>query len=605
MIIQSLTTLYERLAASEDPDRRLPEPGWKENEISFVIDLAADGTPVNLVPLRVPQEKGRPRAPMRAVPLEAKRTGKIAEEPEEKDCWKASLFWDNPRYALGIASGDDTKSLRDAAVCHGLFRFRHEKFARDAGAAVAADAGMRAVLNFLAKEPLSALAKGDPAWVKDIREAGGNIAFRLDGDTDLICRRPAIRAAISAAAVADQDAGQASTGQCLVTGQMTRIARLHPSIQGVAGAQTSGANVVSFNLPAFESYGLAQGENAPVGTYAAFAYTTALNALLRANSRFRARAGNTTVVFWAGQETPNEAAVCDLMAAVAEDRPDGGIEVVDAIYRAPGAGHFPPIDDPTAFFILGLSAESKSRLTVRFFHQGTVAEASRTIKCWFDQLDIMPKGPLSLTRLRRALSVLGDLKNTPPLLEAELTHAAYTGAPLPQRVLGEALTRCAAEQGPTRERAALIKAFLIRNLNREITVELDPDETHPAYRLGRLFAVLENIQRTAVRPKRTIRDSYWGSAAATPAAVFPQLLDLAMSHLGKIKQDRPGLAYWFEEQIGEITNETKFPRSLKTHHSFEEQGRFAIGYWQQRFKPKPEKIAAEEVAALEQEGETT
>jgi len=603
MIIQSLTALYERLAASVNPEQRLPEPGWKENEISFVIDLAQDGTPVNVLPLRTPQERGRPRGRPSVVPQEAKRPGKIADKPEEKDCWKASLFWDNPRYALGLPSGEDAKSLREAHVCQGLFRLRHEKFAREAGQAIATDEGMCALLAFLARGPLTALTNLDPTWREEITEAGGNVAFKLDGDTELICRRPAIRAAISAAAVPDQDSDR---GQCLVTGQTTRIARLHPSIQGVAGAQTSGANIVSFNLPAFESYGLTQGENAPVGVYAAFTYTTALNWLLGTSSRFRARAGNTTVVFWAGQGTPNEAVICDLMAAVAEDRPDSGTAVVDAVYRAPQTGYFPPIEDPTPFFVLGLSAESKSRLTVRFFHQGTIAEASRTIKRWFDELDIVPEGaPLSLTRLRRALSVLGDLKNTPPLLEAELAHAAYTGAPLPQRVLGEALARSAAEQGPTRERTALIKAFLIRNLKREITVELDPDETHPAYRLGRLFSILENIQRTAVKPKRTIRDSYWGSAAATPAVVFPQLLDLAMSHLGKIKQDRAPLAHWFEAQIGEIVDETKFPRSLKAHHSFEEQGRFAIGYWQQRFKPKPEKVAAEEAAALEEEGETT
>ena len=604
MIIQRLTSLYERFAGSEDPEQRLPEPGWKEIEIAFVIDLTPDGRATNIVPLRQSQEKGRPRAPLRIVPQEAKRPGKIPDTATEKDCWKASLFWDSPRYALGVASGADAKSLRDAEVCHGLFKLRHEKFARESGDAVAADAGMRACLAFLANGASNALEHGGPMWLKDISELGGNVAFRLDNDDDLICRRPAIREAISAAALVDADNNGDAVGQCLVTGQTTRIARLHPSIQGVNGAQSSGANIVSFNLPAFESYGLTQGANAPVGVYAAFAYTTVLNTLLRQNSSFRARAGATTVAFWAGKETPNEAALCAVMTELAEDNPGHNTELVERLYKAPLTG-VPPMEDPTPFFILGLSAESKSRLTVRFFHEGTIAKAGQTIVRWFDQLKIAPEGPpLSLIRLRRALSVRGDLKNTPPLLEAELAHAAYTGVPLPQRVLGEVLARCAAEQGPTHERVALIKAFLIRNLGREISVTLDPEEVHPAYRLGRLFAILENIQRTAVKPKRTIRDSYWGSAAATPAAVFPQLLDLATSHLGKIKQDRAPLAYWFEERIGEVLDERTFPRMFKAHHSFEEQGRFAIGYWQQRYKPKPEKIAAEEAAALEEAGET-
>ena len=60
---------------------------------------------------------------------------------------------------------------------------------------------------------------------------------------------------------------------CLVTGSTGPTERLHTAIKGVWGAQTSGANIVSFNLDAFTSYGKSQGANAPVGKSAAFAYT--------------------------------------------------------------------------------------------------------------------------------------------------------------------------------------------------------------------------------------------------------------------------------------------------------------------------------------------
>jgi CRISPR-associated protein Csd1 len=574
MIIQSLVALYERLAGSDDP---LPEPGWKENEIAFVINLNHDGNPTNVLPLRTPRQRGRARAPLRLVPQEVKRTGKIPETATDANCWQASLFWDAPSWALGLPKSDDAKARQEAMVRHDQFRLRHAKFAREADAEVAGDPGMRAVLHFLDRGAAHALPAEHAA---EIQASGGNVAFRLDGDQELICRRAPIRAAISAAALAGSDD---ATGQCLVTGRLAPIARLHPSIQGVAGAQSSGANIVSFNLPAFESYGLDQGNNAPVSQYAAFAYTTALNYLLRHGSPFRARAGATTVVFWTGKQTPNEEVVCSLMAAVAEDDPWQNTTLVERLEKSPVTGVPPELDDDTPFYILGLSAESRSRLTVRFFHAGTIGEAGRLVKRWFDQLRIAPEGgrPLSMIALRRAIAVQGDLKNAPPLLEAELLRAAYTGTPLPQRVLGEVLVRCAAED-ITRERAALIKAFLMRNERRDLTVALDPDEADPAYRLGRLFAVLEWVQQAATDAKAGIGERYWGAASTTPAYTFPELLKLAMFHLTKLDDGtgwQPGFAANRREDIRAIIG--GLPPHLPHRLELVDQGSFAIGYWHQ------------------------
>ena len=73
-----------------------------------------------------------------------------------------------------------------------------------------------------------------------------------------------------------QQTENTNDGICLATGEKTEIARIHRGIKGVPGAQTSGAALVSFNAPAFESYGKEQSYNAPVGKNAEFAYTTAL-----------------------------------------------------------------------------------------------------------------------------------------------------------------------------------------------------------------------------------------------------------------------------------------------------------------------------------------
>ena len=65
-----------------------------------------------------------------------------------------------------------------------------------------------------------------------------------------------------------------------MTGEVGPVEKIHPAIKNVAGAQATGAALVSFNAPAFCSYGKEQNLNAPTGKYAAFAYTAALNHLL-------------------------------------------------------------------------------------------------------------------------------------------------------------------------------------------------------------------------------------------------------------------------------------------------------------------------------------
>jgi CRISPR-associated protein Csd1 len=258
---------------------------------------------------------------------------------------------------------------------------------------------------------------------------------------------------------------------------------------------------------------------------------------------------------------------------------------LQALYAAPVRGARPCTEDDTPFLILGLSAESKSRLTVRFFHQGTIKEAAGNIVVWHEALRLAPGDgpPLSIHVLLRGLAVRGEVDNAPALLGAELLKCAYTGIAFPQRVLAEALVRCAAERGPTRERAALIKAFLIRNCRRRVPVELDSDEADTAYRLGRLFAVLEWVQEHAVNAKAGIAERYWGSASTTPAFVFADLLNLTVHHLAKLDDTQPGFATNRRKEIEAIVaRPAPLPAKLPTRLELVDQGSFALGYWQQR-----------------------
>lgn len=442
--------------------------------------------------------------------------------------------------------------------------------------------------------PDTSVLRASPLWA-EVVETNAVLGLRLNGDHfELVCQRPAVVRAAAGAAAAD---AAAPDGMCLVDGTPAPLARVHPAIKGVWHAQTSGANVVSFNLPAFNSYGKEQGANAPIGERAVFAYTTALNALLDRDSRNRVQVGDASTVFWAdtGSDTPSrfdsEFTLADFFGE-ARDNPDRGREAVQALYQMVRSGRVAVEEGHTRFFVLGL-APNAARISVRFWLPGVpFAElAPRIVRHFEDlrvvrRLDAEPEHP-SLFRLLSSLALQGKLDNVPPRLAGEWMRAILEGLPYPRTLLNAAVVRCKAERDVTTLRAAVLKAWLNREYRRTHP-ELDPDhqqfkesldmtQTDPAYRLGCLFAVLERIQQLA-QPgiNATIRDRYYGAASTTPVAVFTTLLRLKNAHLKKLP-DRQ--AAHFERLIGEIVEPLQqFP----PHLSLAEQGLFALGYYHQR-----------------------
>jgi CRISPR-associated protein Csd1 len=167
--------------------------------------------------------------------------------------------------------------------------------------------------------------------------------------------------------------------------------------------------------------------------------------------------------------------------------------------------------------------------------------------------------------------------------------AILTGGSYPQTLLASAIRRCRAEQDVTYPRAALIKAFLIREsrLNdnnkseKEVGMSLDTTNTNPGYLLGRLFAVLEKTQESASPGiNTTIRDRFYGAASGTPVAVFPHLLKLKVHHIAKL--ENRGQAVNLEKLIGEIMEKVVAEKAFPAHLSLHDQGCFAVGYYHQR-----------------------
>lgn len=566
MILQALYDYYQRKCASADPAERLPAYGLEEKEIPFVLEITADGELVQLRDTR--SQDGKKKVGRRyLVPQGVKRASGIA----------ANLLWDNVEYALGI----DTRGKADRVVeQHAAFLARIAALPESAQS----DAGLKAVLAYLDKIDPERLAQ-EPAFA-EAKESNALLSFKLHGEPQLVCQRPAVASAAMAACDPADDVPKA---WCLVTGQPAETERLHTAIKGVWGAQTSGANIVSFNLDAFGSYAKSQGENAPVGKPAAFAYTTALNHLLAKGSRNRFQVGDASTVCWAEQQGEAVSEYDSLLADIFghHDDPDAGVKAVTTLFDSVHSGRFDGAEGKSRYFVLGL-APNAARISVRFFHTMTLVELAPRILQHFQDLQLAhgPHDPdyPSLFRLLTACAAQGKADNIPPNLGGAIVDAilADPDAPYPSLWLNAAVNRCRAEREVNYHRAAAIKACLNRSIRRhpqekEFQPMLDLDNTSAAYRLGRLFAVLEKIQEEASPGlNATIRDRYYGAASSTPVAVFTTLLRLKNAHLKKLSQGR---SVSFEKLLGEVLSAvTDFP----AHLTLANQGRFALGYYHQR-----------------------
>lgn len=563
MILQALHDYYQRKCAAPDPAGRLPAYGLEEKEIPFILEITPAGELVQLRDTRTPD--GKKKVGRRyLVPQGVKKTSGVA----------ANLLWDSLEYVVGV----DTRGKPErVAEQHAAFRIRITELPESAQA----DPGLLAVSRFLDRLDVAVLEQ-EPAFA-EAKEANALVSFQLHGDTELICQRATVRAA----AMANVDRGQNGTpsARCLITGEAGDPERLHASIKGVWGAQTSGANIVSFNLDAFNSYAKSQGDNAPVGKSAAFAYTTALNHLLAKGSRNRFQVGDASTVCWAEQDTEFDPVMAEIFGQ--HDDPDEGIQAVATLFDAVKSGRFDGTEGSIRYFVLGL-APNAARISVRFFHNLTLAELAPRILQHFKDLAVArgPKDPEypSLFRLLTACAVQGKADNVPPNLGGGILDAILAGpdAPYPSLWLNAAVNRCRAERNVGYFRAAAIKACLNRTIRRnqnekEFLPMLDPSNTHVAYRLGRLFAALEKIQEEASPGlNATIRDRYYGAASSTPVTVFTTLLRLKNAHLKKLVAGR---VVQFERLLGDILGEVaNFP----AHLPLPDQGRFALGYYHQR-----------------------
>ena len=554
MILQSLVQYYETL----EQKGKISSPGWCTAKVSFALELSGEGKLKRVIPLKVEKERGK------KIVLEP-QSMKVPQMVTRSSGVASNFLCDNSSYLLGI---DNKGKPERSKECFQCAKEKHIKILQGVGSRTA-----KAIIQYF--ETWNPETAQDESVLSEVLEeimAGANLVFYVDNeyaqlDGSIISAWEAYRA--------DTSAGP--EGICLVTGKKTGISRIHGTIKGVQGAQSSGAALVSFNAPAFESYGKEQSYNAPVGEYAAYAYTTALNHLL-ADKKHVTTIGDVTIVYWS--EDGNE--VCqNVFSGVAEPTIEN-FEIVDGVFKKLEAGKV---------------------------IQDSFGNILRHIKEHYDRMEIVRPAKDSIQYLgvwRMLMETVNKKsrdKKPAPNMAGAVYRSIISGDRYPNSLYMAVLGRIRAEQDDgdngiykiTRGRAAIIKAFLLRNgtCDKEVlTVGLNENSKNVAYTLGREFAVLEAVQQEA-NPgiNATIKDRYFNAACATPASIFPILFKLKNSHIRKM--NNKGKEIYYEKILVELQNiiveacegVPSYPKRL----SLEEQGIFNLGYYcqtQKRFEKK-------------------
>lgn len=576
MILQALVDYYETLSASG----KIARPGWGPVKTSLALELTKTGEISQVILLKEEVEKGEKKVLVPKIfdlPAQVKRTVGVA----------ANFLCDNSRYIFGFDdNGKPMRSLECFASCKAL----HEKVLDGVGSSAA-----KAVLVFFQNW------KPEKAWehpaLQDYMDellAGGNLIFRYDGQ--FVHEDPAIRQAWQE--YYDQ-IGDGPDMVCLVTGNTGSVENIHPSVKGVQGAQSSGAALVSFNAPAFCSYGKEQNLNAPTSKYAAFAYTSALNYLI-ASPEYRSRVGDTTVLFWAKNGNPEYSSIFNwgIFGGTAPYNERELHTMIQDLCKGQAVTYEETLLDPDMdFYILGL-APNAARLSVRFFlhnHFGSILQNMQAhydrleiVKPSFEKIETLPVWKL----LSETVNQNSREKEPVPELAGQILRAILNNARYPATLLNGVTIRIRAERKITWGRAAILKAYYLQNTHLDVpkevlTVSLNPKSKNSYYTLGRLFSVLEAVQ-SAANPgiNATIKDRYFNSASATPSIVFPTLLNLSEKHRKKLTV---GQRIYYEKQITELL--AIIGESFPPRLNLPQQGSFQLGYYHQtheRYQKKEE-----------------
>ncbi|MEO1041450.1 MAG: type I-C CRISPR-associated protein Cas8c/Csd1 [Pseudomonadota bacterium] len=587
MILTALNDHYARLSQPDAyGETAVPAFGYSLQQVGLCLSLSPDGELLSAEPLTQTTTDAKGKETVRdrllAVPTPPKRSANVAP----------GFLFDKTAYVLGREINQRDRTLE----AHEAFKSLHAEALEASN-----DEGLVAFRLFLDR-----WSPDDWDSRDDLTDVllDKNIVFRLGTEHGFIHDRPAAKALRTAML----EEAAASPATCLVTGDTRPVARLHPAVKGVNGAQSSGASLSSFNLDAFSSYGREQGDNAPVGERVAAAYTTVLNHLLRrGEDNFqRHQIGDATMVFWAddpeaeiqtagmigGYEEGNRDDVENLAGSLADQLAQGlPVEAIDDKLKK------------AKLYVLGLSPNA-ARLSVRFWETPSFGQLIERFKQHADDLRIEPpasknKPPAVWQLAYETGAYMGEAgqekintKTVSSRIAGDLMRALLTGGRYPRTLLTNIVMRLRIDRHVTARRVAMVRACLVR----EARMDGKPEEEWlpmawnenykgrgmVGYHLGRLFAEIEYTQALAsdFKLNATVKDKYYGAASTVPARIFPSLMRGLNHHLSKLRKTKKGSAMYADDRIQRILSvaEPEWPIRL----SFADQGAFAVGYYHQK-----------------------
>ena len=612
MILQALYQYYQQMhAVGAD----IAPPGMEKKAIPFIIELTPEGEVIQVSETMDPENK---KGKTYLVSRSATRSGKNAFQV-------AQVMWDHLGYVLGVSKDGTEKEEQVAPMQNESFIKKVDELRE----LYPENPHIAAVARFYHDGHALRLIE-DETIIKDIQKTtGANISFRVRDleDDRLVASIQDVQSYMNRAAES-KDTDNSNTSVCLVTGEKSTIARLHPSVK-LAGAQAT-ASLISFQKSSgFDSYGKEQGFNAPISDHAAESIATALNNLLAKDKNTNYRVGDTAFVFWSNLADENllssyrTATFSGLSnPSEEEENPDSenseegktkksrrkskktlplpiapnaeSHKVLETLKAACGYKGGKVHEDNGRFYILGL-APNAARISIKLWAEGSIPEiVGNTLQHQYDMNIISEKGnvdaetpPLrSIYQIVKTVSSSDKSDKWSSNLIQSIVESIVENKPYPQSLQQACLERIRRGNRITELRAAILKAYINRKKQQEyITMSLDPNQTNKAYLAGRLFALFESIQQCALggNLNRTIRDAYYGTASTTPRTIFGRLDALSKVHLSKLRKEKPGLAILKEKQLEEIYN--LIPGGapeMPTHFSLDDQSIFAVGYYHQR-----------------------
>jgi CRISPR-associated protein Csd1 len=589
------------------------EAGFKQKDVRWLIGVSADGRFTGLIPMDEGQLRRRcpdaSQPELMAMPKALRALG--------HSCTQGAHFLaDSCRVATGLKLEETTEPEAEASK----FLGKHEAFAL---LILLASADLPELLAIhqvlqggsehqkLQDELLSKTREKGPGKLKET----DRVSFLLQDLGCVLDWLPAqewwrnFRLQFS-----EKSESESHKMVSLASGKLVTPASTHGKITQLERRGT-GLSLVSYDKPAFESYGLRQGENGALSEAEAAAYTAGLDDLLRKARQL----GDMRVTLWWKQAIQEEedAGLFDALfePGAEEGNATAALQRARELLDAIRSGKIAPRISEAQFYSLAVSPAA-GRVVVRHWQTGSLKSLAEAVDAWFSDLTMVDFSGARLARLPGLGQLIGCLQRPrrpdqraadyfKPVrsLELPLWRAALNpSVPIPRAALvklmdshrASVLSGALAEAlGPSaqrgnaidvRARMSLIKAYYNRAQRNQgghqMSPALDPKHPSPAYHCGRLMRLLAQIQEAALGDVGAgVVQRYYGAASSTPSLVLGRLTRLSQAHLGRLYRDSGGLATWLERQVAEIWDSLgqDVPKTL----NLEEQSLFALGYYHQ------------------------